>query len=67
MKLITNESCSVVDEKLIQEYNLLQYQLNRDIFRFTEEEVISKYNRIKELMILMEVYQQSSFEQLNLF
>lgn len=67
MKLITCENCAITDEKLIQEYNLLQYQLNRDIYRFTNKEVLSKYNRIKELMILIGVYQKSSFEQLDLF
>jgi hypothetical protein len=64
MKLITGEHCENVDQALINEYNNLTYQLNREIFLFTQEEVLSKYGRIKELITLLGIGEN---EQLVLF
>lgn len=64
MNLITGEQFENLDQTLINEFNELTYQLNREIFRFSTEEVISKYERIKELNSLLGVGEKI---QLDLF
>lgn len=63
-ELITGEQFENLDHALIKEFNDLTYQLNREVSRFSQEEILSKFNRIKELNLLLGVEGQA---QLSLF
>lgn len=53
MKLITEEQYDHFKPDLIKEYNVLTYQLNRELSRFSRDEILFKYNRIRELVSLL--------------
>lgn len=53
LKLITGEDFENADPILVQEYNELTYQLNREIYLLSDKEVLQKHNRIKELNSLL--------------
>lgn len=65
MRLITGEYCNeFIDPALVNEYNELTHQLNRNLVHFSNEEVIAKYNRIQELTGVLGL---NGGEQLTLF
>lgn len=65
MELITKEHFVKTDDlNLIQEFNDLTFQLNRELFRYSLDEILIKYKRLKQLNDLLGV---GELVQLSLF
>lgn len=65
MRLLDGEYTKCNDQSLINEYNELTYQLNREMGKYTLEEVLSKHKRVIYLYDLIVVKDRN--EQLSLF